>query len=155
MKCIIAIAGLLICLSSPLFAQEWAEEPTVKLPDAVMKRVVKEIVLHYFGVSTKQKTIYIAETINKEWLPKIRKIRFVVLEGRGKSFGQKAYFFDGPYARDNKTFEIDVGYGTSYICSQGDKWRFSSRSTRVKADVFAFWQNLCYIRRPKLPSTKP
>jgi hypothetical protein len=44
MKRLVLIAVFLIGLTTPIFSQENAEEPKVKIPDAVMEQVVKRIV---------------------------------------------------------------------------------------------------------------
>jgi len=57
MKRIILIVSILTLLAMPLYSQDNADEPVVKLPDAMMEQVVRRIVAWYFKAPKKQKTI--------------------------------------------------------------------------------------------------
>ncbi len=150
MKLIILIAGLFICFATTLFSQENAEKEAVKLPDPVMEQVVKRIVTWYFKVPKKSKTIYFAaETIKKEWLPKINNIDFVVLEARNPSFYEdeyqrKVYFFH-EVERSAKHFTIDFGYGLPNCDADGDTWAFRVSDSRIRLwkQTFVGWKGGC------------
>lgn len=151
MKRITLIAGLLICLATPLFSQDDADGPEVKVPKAVVKQVVRQIVAWYFKGAKKPKTIYFAaENIKKEWLPKLTNINFVVLEKPERyPYKRKVYYFE-EVERSGHSFRINFAYGDRGChalrdADAGDTWSFRAKGLIAFAlkPVWMNWRGIC------------
>lgn len=172
MKRLIVISCLVISLQSPLFAQVVTDELDVKrvnddilytlVPSAARKQVVKRIVTWYFKSPKKPQTIYVAaQNIQKEWLPTIRNIEFVILEKQPpKGYERKVYFFR-PLEMQKGSFLLPFGYGDPDCDSIGDTWSFRVNGSRVKQlkQAWLGWGTGCatgsgvvgYLGTPKTP----
>ena len=131
MKHTLLIVVLLIGFATPLSAQS-NNEP-VMLPDGVMKQVVGRMVTWYIKPRRWPTTIYFSNSnLKKEWLPAIRGVKFVLIDGDEYQEGKKGYAFDS-VGRDGHRFTIALGYG-ELGCpggGQGDPWVFYFSHSRV------------------------
>jgi hypothetical protein len=145
MRCCILTVAFLLCLATPLVAQDKGPEVVV-LPDAVMKQVVSRIVTWSFKPRRTQTTIYFSDkSIRKEWLPRIRKICFVLVKEEGYMTGRKGYVFSD-VEREGKHYVVGFGYGDlscgGYV--GGPTWSVKVSRNRVRVwPSHGHWGQVC------------
>lgn len=126
---------ILILLASaliPVAAQD--DETEVTLPDNVMHQVVDRIVRFYFKPRAKPTTIYFSDrNLKKHWFPKIRNIKFELVDGQADLNGLYGYTFETA-ERNGRVYDIGFGYG-EIGCSGGGSgrtWTFRITGRRVR-----------------------
>jgi hypothetical protein len=128
---------LILILSISCFSQtsESNEESDV-IPEQVMKQIVRKVLIHYFKPRSQKRVVYLSKNeIQQSWLPKIKGVKFQLLNPQ-QDRGTHHYTF-----RDFDKHTIGFGYGYSGSGFNGDIWhfRFSKQTLKIwKSDNEGF-----------------
>jgi len=124
---------LILAVASSAVAVRAQEFRSVKLSDAVMRRVVSHIVRSEFVSRAEKQTFYFSDRLIKaEWLPKMANITFIVLDNSEKENSEKEKFVFYDVTSDGKHLEVRFGRGTGCSLS-GQIWRI--RIVRNKLSI--------------------
>ena len=108
---------LLLLFASPLVAQD--EGQVVTLPDHIMERVVRQVVVSHFRSHRGDRIVYFSnQNIKAEWIPKMRSVEFVV----DKDHEGDVHFFN-EVMRVEGGYEIQFGWGDPNCDATGDIFR--------------------------------
>ncbi len=124
---------LMLILSFSTTSSSQTLEPDVSVPEQVMEKVVRRVLVWSFKPRSKPTVIYLAEQgIRKAWLPKIKNIEFRLLSDKEiEQKNLKVYFFTKPdYWRNN--YNVGFAFGEPHCVFTGTNWRFSFSKQRVK-----------------------
>ena len=131
---------VLLLLASPLRAQDDDEEQIVSLPDHIMERVVRQVVISHFRSHRGDRKVFFSDqNIKAEWLPKMRSVEFVV----DKDHEGDVHFFKQPI-RVEGGYQIDFGWGDPDCSAMGDTFRIEISGNNVTAtEVAGGWGMGC------------
>ncbi|HEV7698691.1 MAG TPA: hypothetical protein VGO43_00535 [Pyrinomonadaceae bacterium] len=122
MKAFLPIAGLLLCLAAPPFAE--GQEREVVLPRGVMKQVVSHIVTFYIKSAPRRRSIYVSSDLVKAaWLPTLRNVRFRMVAETPNGYPRSVQFFTN-LRKAGRQYSIVYAYGDPDCQARGDVWHF-------------------------------
>ena len=109
---LLLIGFAVVALAVPAFAQS-DEEEAVVLPDGVMRQVVARIVKGHIKLGRRATTVYFSDlNLRRRWLPKIRGVRFVIVDGNQYRSGLRGYTISEVVrSGDKRGYTIGFGYG--------------------------------------------
>jgi hypothetical protein len=132
---LLSALALIYAFSLAGFGQttQTVEIQVVKVPDQVMKEVVRRILTSYFKPRDQAKTVYLSENgIKQTWLPKIKNIEFRLLTAEEfEKSGKSAYLFTETTLTED-TYSIGFGFGDSPCNLTGDSWYFRFINQKVE-----------------------
>jgi hypothetical protein len=143
MKHILLLFGFVITISvSSVSAQQ--NDPAPPVPDKIMRQVVSRIFESYFKPSPKLRTIIVWRHILKpEWSPKIKNVKFVLVDDKKIAGRSDIYFFKDLH-REGSHFTIEFGRGDPGCSATGDQWAFRINRGQVRVwHVASGWGTDC------------
>lgn len=112
----------ILFFGTPIFPQD--QDPSIELPDEIMKQVVRRVLIWEFKPVKHRKVIRLFDLgIKREWLPKIKNVNFSLLnsDASATEAGSDAFFFR-PAEKDGKDYIIGFGYGDPNCGAEGKIW---------------------------------